>query len=70
MISVNWIAVAGTLAAACSMISFIPQAWRIVKSRDTSSISPIGLLLRRECKSEMACSLARSAEQAKLAALA
>ncbi|MCV9937372.1 SemiSWEET family transporter [Boseaceae bacterium BT-24-1] len=37
----NWITVAGTLAAACSMISFIPQAWRIVKSRDTSSISPV-----------------------------
>jgi len=37
---VNWITVAGALAALCSMISFVPQAWRIVRSRDTSSISP------------------------------
>ncbi|KUL97399.1 hypothetical protein DK26_01400 [Bosea sp. WAO] len=36
----NWITVAGALAALCSMISFVPQAWRIVRSRDTSSISP------------------------------
>ncbi len=36
----NWITVAGALAALCSMISFLPQAWRIVRSRDTSSISP------------------------------
>lgn len=37
----NWITAIGALAAICSMISFFPQAWRIVKSRDTSSISPI-----------------------------
>lgn len=36
----NWITVTGALAALCSMISFVPQAWRIVRSRDTSSISP------------------------------
>lgn len=36
----DWITVAGALAALCSMISFVPQAWRIVRSRDTSSISP------------------------------
>lgn len=29
----------GSLAALCSMTSFAPQAWKIVKSRDTSSIS-------------------------------
>jgi MtN3 and saliva related transmembrane protein len=37
----NWIAIVGVLAAICSMVSFVPQAWRIVKSRDTNSISPI-----------------------------
>ena len=35
----NWIAIAGTLAALCSTVSFVPQAWRIVRTRDTSSIS-------------------------------
>jgi MtN3 and saliva related transmembrane protein len=38
---VNWVAVAGTLAALCSTISFVPQAWRIVKTRDTGAISPV-----------------------------
>lgn len=37
----NWIAVAGTLAALCSTISFVPQAWRIVRTRDTKAISPL-----------------------------
>lgn len=37
----NWIAVAGTLAALCSTISFVPQAWRIVRTRDTAAISPL-----------------------------
>jgi len=37
----NWIAVAGTLAALCSTISFMPQAWRIVRTRDTQAISPL-----------------------------
>lgn len=37
----SWIAAVGSLAALCSMISFVPQAWRIVRSRDTSSISPV-----------------------------
>lgn len=37
----NWITIAGSAAALCSMVSFIPQAWRIVRSRDTSSISPV-----------------------------
>ncbi len=36
----NWITVAGGIAAICSVVSFVPQAWRIVRSRDTSSISP------------------------------
>jgi MtN3 and saliva related transmembrane protein len=29
----------GYLAAICSMVSFAPQAWKIIKFRDTSSIS-------------------------------
>lgn len=37
----NWVAVAGTLAALCSTISFVPQAWRIVRTRDTGAISPV-----------------------------
>ncbi|MGX1786112.1 SemiSWEET family sugar transporter [Bosea sp. NPDC055332] len=39
--TVNWITIAGSAAALCSMASFVPQAWRIVKSRDTGSISPV-----------------------------
>lgn len=29
----------GSLAALCSTTSFAPQAWKIIKSRDTSAIS-------------------------------
>ena len=29
----------GSLAALCSTLSFAPQAWKIIKSRDTSAIS-------------------------------
>ncbi len=29
----------GFMAALCSIVSFMPQAWKIVKSRDTRSIS-------------------------------
>ncbi|MBZ9985189.1 MULTISPECIES: SemiSWEET family transporter [unclassified Mesorhizobium] len=29
----------GYLAALCSMVSFTPQAWKIIKTRDTGSIS-------------------------------
>ena len=31
--------VVGYLAAICSMTSFTPQAWKIIKTKDTSSIS-------------------------------
>jgi len=31
--------VVGSLAAVCSVVSFVPQAWRIVKTRDTKAIS-------------------------------
>ena len=37
----NWIALTGTCAAVCSTISFVPQAWRIVRTRDTEAISPV-----------------------------
>jgi MtN3 and saliva related transmembrane protein len=36
----DWITLAGTIAAICSTVSFVPQAWRILRTRDTSSISP------------------------------
>ncbi len=29
----------GTSAAVCSIVSFVPQAWKIIKTRDTSGIS-------------------------------
>jgi MtN3 and saliva related transmembrane protein len=29
----------GYVAALCSMISFSPQAWKVIKTRDTSSIA-------------------------------
>jgi MtN3 and saliva related transmembrane protein len=37
----NWIVAAGALAALCSTVSFVPQAWRIVRTRDTGAISPV-----------------------------
>lgn len=39
--TMNWITSAGAAAALCSMVSFVPQTWRIVKSRDTGLISPV-----------------------------
>lgn len=33
------VTIVGYLAAICSMTSFTPQAWKIIKTRDTSSIS-------------------------------
>ena len=30
----------GTLAALLSVISFVPQAWRIIRTRETKGISP------------------------------
>ncbi len=35
----NWIAALGFAAALCSTVSFLPQAWRVVKTRDTSALS-------------------------------
>jgi len=36
---VNWISVVGYGAALCSTVSFVPQAWRVVKTRDVSALS-------------------------------
>jgi MtN3 and saliva related transmembrane protein len=33
------VTIVGSLAAICSMTSFMPQAWKIIKTRDTGSIS-------------------------------
>ena len=33
------VTIIGSLAAICSTTSFAPQAWKIIKSRDTSGIS-------------------------------
>lgn len=31
--------IVGYLASVCSMTSFVPQAWKIIKTRDTAAIS-------------------------------
>ena len=31
--------IVGTLATICSTTSFVPQAWKVVRTRDTSAIS-------------------------------
>lgn len=36
----NWAAVIGSLAALASMVSFSPQAWKIIRSRRTDGLSP------------------------------
>ena len=35
----SWVTVIGSLAALASMVSFSPQAWKIIKSRNTDGIS-------------------------------
>jgi MtN3 and saliva related transmembrane protein len=35
----NWIQTAGLVAAFCTTISFLPQAFQIIKTKDTSAIS-------------------------------
>ena len=35
----NWATIIGVLAACASTISFAPQAWKIIKSRETKDIS-------------------------------
>ena len=33
------VTVIGSLAAICSTVSFVPQAWKIIRTRDTSGLS-------------------------------
>jgi MtN3 and saliva related transmembrane protein len=35
----DWIKIAGLVAAFCTTVAFIPQAVQIIKTKDTSSIS-------------------------------
>lgn len=35
----NFITIIGFLAATCTTISFVPQVWHIIKTRDTKGIS-------------------------------
>ncbi|HEV2553378.1 MAG TPA: SemiSWEET transporter [Bosea sp. (in: a-proteobacteria)] len=35
----NWISVVGYGAALCSTVSFVPQAWRVLRTRDVSALS-------------------------------
>ena len=35
----NWIAIVGITAAFCTTISFLPQAIKIIRSKDTTAIS-------------------------------
>ena len=37
--SIETVTIVGYLAAICSMTSFTPQAWKIIRTRDTGSIS-------------------------------
>ncbi|MFC5508305.1 SemiSWEET family sugar transporter [Bosea massiliensis] len=35
----NWLSFIGYGAALCSTVSFVPQAWRVLKTRDVSALS-------------------------------
>ncbi len=37
----DWVTIVGSAAALCSMVSFGPQAWRIIRTRDTAAISAV-----------------------------
>lgn len=39
MQSINWVSIIGAAAAMCSMLSFAPQAWKVVASRDVRGLS-------------------------------
>lgn len=41
----NWITFCGLVAAFCTTISFVPQAIKTIKTKDTSSISLVMYLL-------------------------
>lgn len=35
----TWVTLVGFAAAFCSTVSFLPQAWRIIRTRDTAALS-------------------------------
>jgi MtN3 and saliva related transmembrane protein len=35
----NYVVIVGALAAICSTVSFVPQAWKIIRSGETKDIS-------------------------------
>lgn len=35
----NWVSLVGYAAALCSTVSFVPQAWRVLRTRDVSALS-------------------------------
>lgn len=35
----NWVSLVGYGAALCSTVSFVPQAWRVLRTRDVSALS-------------------------------
>lgn len=35
----NWIEIAGLVAAFCTTVSFLPQAWKTIKTKETEGIS-------------------------------
>ncbi|WAC22825.1 SemiSWEET family sugar transporter [Blastomonas sp. SL216] len=37
--TIDWIAIAGTIGACASVASFTPQAWKIIHSRSTKGLS-------------------------------
>ena len=41
----DWATIVGLLAATASTISFSPQAWKIIKSRDTEGLSAVSFAM-------------------------
>jgi len=41
----DWATIVGFLAATASTISFSPQAWKIIKSRDTEGLSAVSFAI-------------------------
>ena len=42
---IDTVQIIGTLAACASVASFLPQAWKIIKTRDVEGLSPLMYLL-------------------------
>jgi MtN3 and saliva related transmembrane protein len=41
----DWVTIVGLAAAAASTVSFSPQAWKIIRSRDTEGISAVSFAI-------------------------